>query len=329
MYKLKVINIFYKILQVLLHRLGYVERPKGLGIITVTANQNTSQSRNTKPKQVFKICVLGKDGVGKRSFVFALSKLSNESTPYGPGDNSTSPLERVTPKNKAELLEFVTGGCAMAWSGASGGGAAMDNTGNDAASSENNCHLLFTSVPLSCNKAWIQQQGQTCDLAVVVIDITDRKSFETAVELEKALPHNLPRVYVANKMDLLHNNSEFSEINSRSLAESYIKENDLSPLVCISTHISDDMDKALESVIQVLKTPDRGIPLHIRKKRNVWPLKYMLGTASAIIIGGFVIYISASEDSDGDKKRNWIEEILFSAKSFVRQSVHRMRRLIR
>eukprot|EP01035_Chromulina_nebulosa_P020429 gene20429-26510_t len=62
--------------QNLLYRIGYVDRPNDKGVVLSKKSKISKKSTDIK-LDVVKVCVLGKDGVGKRSYIWELSSLAN------------------------------------------------------------------------------------------------------------------------------------------------------------------------------------------------------------------------------------------------------------
>lgn len=230
--------------QVLLYRLGYADQ-SDLGIQVNEGRLSNSFNRKAiSNRTVLHVCVLGDVGVGKTSFLRALSGLNRSSTDIlSETGSSSGDLE-----NKSGV--FMHGSCYRYISGHSSSSSSSSIVLN------NTVYIVATEVPFKEASTWLQGHGESYD-AVVLLFNDIIISFETAKQLEALIPENVPRLYYANIFD---QEKQLSASSSTNAGAKYVTENELMPLQLISTKTGEGISEAITALTNVISCPELGIP---------------------------------------------------------------------
>lgn len=283
------------------------------------------------PRRSIKVCVLGDNNVGKSSFVWHVSGLrppgTNEDVELGtdypkPVDNiviggcrQTSvrpsslsmhlPTTGAIPQNTSATASFNVGG-AMNGSGAT---MAVTTPATTAAMVSVTLapHLTspyfisFFAIPVEHYDHWVVKGVSNCDVAIVMFQCGSLESLDMALDIEQALPIDLPRIFVGTKLDLvrpvrsspstINSPSNTSKINEMDDAEiqpkqillaehskvmdkitAYTQAEGLPKVTLISTvEETQGISDTLDNLRSVLVTPEWGLPLTNRRALHKKP----------------------------------------------------------
>ena len=260
--------------QVLLYRLGYADQ-SDLGIQLNEGRLSTSYNRKAvSNRSVLHVCVLGDVGVGKTSFLRALSGLNKS---YSDDKISESPISSEILENKSGV--FIHGSCCRYLSG--------NSSSSSSVVLNNTVYIVATEVPFKEASNWLQGHGESYD-AVVLLFNDIMISFETAKQLEALIPDNVPRLYFANIFDQDKHLSA-----SNAAGTKYVTENELMPLQTISTKTGDGISEAITALTDVIACPELGIPKSQRNAiiRKVFRTR-LFYTLSALGVAGLVTTVT-------------------------------------
>ena len=286
--------------QVLLYRLGYADQ-SDLGIQVNEGRLSNNYNRKTiSNRSVLHVCVLGDVGVGKTSFLRALSGLNKSGT-----DDS---LSESMISNNSDILEsksgvFMHGSCYRYITGHS----SSSSSSSSSIVLNNTVYIVATEVPFKEAANWLQGHGESYD-AVVLLFNDIMISFETAKQLEALIPENVPRLYFANIFD---QEKHISASSSANAGTKYVTENELVPLQTISTKTGDGISEAITALTDVISCPELGIPKSQRdaKIRKVFRTRlfYTISALGAIslVATATVIYLRKNEDINTKISNLW------------------------
>eukprot|EP01039_Chlorochromonas_danica_P004509 gene4509-4945_t len=254
-----------------------------------SSNNNPFRKRTTA-----NICVLGDNGVGKSSLVYHLSDL----TP--PGARDILGVEKGQSGQKA-FESIVVGSCmvdighlnenpasvasgphsSMAVVQPSHGVASKDSCKNISDKPPSVGHLknplctVFTAIPKEHIQQWMKTSIHSCDCVVIVFQCGDLSSLQYAWKVNEMLPDHIPRLFVAQKVDLLqgasrYKNSDLLRKHEEVLeaAVLYASEHDLPKVHCISTMNASGMKEFMITVEDVLLHPLKGLPKRYKIARE-------------------------------------------------------------
>lgn len=162
------------------------------------------------PRKVLHVSILGDNGVGKSSLVWSLSGLR----PPGIG------LVEMSVNYDKYSDCVVVGGCIIRSDGSSCNnnssmkkyGTNIDNTNTKPISTHKNIikslvtspyYISFESVPLDFIDPWIESMNNRSDLIVLMFQCGNTNSFNTALSIEAKLASNVPRMFIASKLDII------------------------------------------------------------------------------------------------------------------------------
>jgi hypothetical protein len=316
--------------QEMLYRLGYVDRPRDKGITSTAPIVKPSKSmkyHSFAAKSIIRVCIFGRNGIGKRSFVWALSTMPSihrEPTLTAPFDNNDSTsiqnasigIESKSSSNNVENdessssfvlqddFELVTGGCII---------SSKSSSPNEAI----NRYLLATAVPYDLSQAWIESESSAYDLAILVFRSDWQDSLQDAMIIESHLPPTLPRIFVAMKADIIPasstptvstltstvvDESAFSNPSSRVLdaAIAYSREEDIYDVLQLSMVNSKTVEDTFPTLLAIVQDPSRGIPLRYRnKKESRWHWTTItVAVCSGVAIAAGAYYFLRRKRSD-------------------------------
>eukprot|EP01034_Spumella_vulgaris_P021337 gene21337-27367_t len=314
------------LVQELLFRMGYIERGD-LGTV-ISSGPIEQIARFTPRKSVFgslfsekpsppntrstvNVCVLGDNCVGKSSFVWNLSGLSAPgSVDIEKGLGNAKPQDTV-----------IVGGCRGSKRHPHGDRRNAFQVSRDSGTTrfrkpvvtqnkfdplQSTFYVSAAAIPLehvsvsplaqsSSSKGKSDQSTvlDACDVAVLMFQCGDMTSFQIALQIEKTLPHRLPRLFLASKCDLVQ--TKGTEASSSSFSRNlqaqheivyqeaalHLQHHDLPELVFLSTSTGEGVSEALAALLSVAEEPQRGVPL---KQRN--PQGSTLWTLGALSFGG-------------------------------------------
>lgn len=255
---------------VLLHKLGYVERAD-LGLVASggTCLQLRDKCAATppmrwwpgsgttalpRPRGTARVCVLGGNGVGKSSLVWYASGLN-------PSEASGKACEAI-----------VVGSSLMALGDDSGSGGEYPHLCDPLC-------VVLAAVPMDHVQRWCTAHLLSCDVALLVFQVGDMASLQTALELERALPDHLPRIFVAHKADLLAHRPGLLQKHESVLesAQLHVRDNDLPAVLCTSTASGEGMAEVLAAVRQAVLVPETAQPRRYVPQQQAWVSSRSLG----------------------------------------------------
>jgi len=269
------------------------------------------------PRQMMNIYVLGDNRIGKSSFVFAMSGLR---TPGG--GNYHEDIEKGIEYAKP-IEAIVTGGYTDRIGRNNTSSSATALTTNSTTNNTNNryyhtsttssssssstgyathsllspvtfpYYLSITAIPLDYFNIWLEQCVSNCDLVLLMYQCDDMKSLQTVLDMEKSLPLTIPRVYLANKIDLLHqpqnsmlsNNPAYERVLQK--ISLHTQDQQLLPVLPISIMTNEGMTETIQAIQTIVQQPQLAIP----KKENPYhhipyyqqPIVYLSAAAISMI----------------------------------------------
>lgn len=141
-------------------------------------------------------------------------------------------------------------------------------------------------------------------------------SLLTVQRFEALLPAHLPRIFVANRSDLLVpqslplttdlKNSISSSSSSLMKVKEYLQEQQLPPLLLVSTVTGEGIDDLKQTILHIVSNPDVGIPFSLRKKKrsmDYFSSKVIvgLGLVAMAVVTKFYFFPSAKNDKKSDR----------------------------
>lgn len=291
--------------QVLLFKLGYVDRPDHGLVASSTAVRIAEQQQQRRhrqsrllawlrswftappppprPRATARICLLGGNGVGKSSMVWHASDL----TP--PGATDMLDMERSLTGEKA--YESLVVGSTMLQAEEEDGDEDHDH---DHANGSALCALM-TAVPHDHLQKWSKACLCRCDIAFLLFQVGDLGSLQTAWALERRLPLHMPRMYIAHKADLLHGADalllqQHDEVMSKATA--HVSQHHLPSVHCTSTVNGEGMGEVMQTLRDVLANPELAQPREFKERDSLLdqlmvsqPLVYLsIGALSAVVL---------------------------------------------
>jgi hypothetical protein len=122
-------------------------------------------------------------------------------------------------------------------------------------------------------------------------------SFSSAQHLEALLPATLPRLYVANRSDLLTFEKERKTHSSLLPAVDHLKTHDLPALLPASSVTGEGINDLKTAMLDIAYQPELGIPFFLRKKHQ---RLYVIWVAAAVcLLGGLAVYLNKEKKESG------------------------------
>ena len=196
--------------------------------------------------------------------------------------------------------------------------------------------IVFTAVPYDCAVRWLESQGSSCDLALLVMDCresvggedtrievvgcdsdvesgrvgceaeSEMPSFLSAQSLEILLPSTLPRLYVANRSDLLESYASLAnrgngwgrgtgivgptpsrdDPTQRALRPvfEHLQKHQLLPLSFVSTVTGEGIEELKRAILKASVNPILGIPCAFRMKKKSSEFIWVAGRVMCAVV---------------------------------------------
>lgn len=331
----------------LLFKLGYVERDD-LGVKIAEGNvlniascyiydslwTSVASSLNfvpkadvIEPRATVKVCVLGDNRVGKSSFVWRLSGLKVPgSDEVEKGVENVKKADSVViggfcKKRSNRTAAFATASSAVAEKGSDVLHAAPTTVKH----LKGKYYLSISSVPLEVSQTWIARNIVSCDLVVLMFECGHVESLETVLELEKLLPPNIPRIFLASKSDLLPvsrsvasavGNAEDDITRRHEIVLQkitlHLQEEGLLPVQMLSSTTGDGICSTVASIASIMEDPETAIPVKHRRQQTTssWlSTKSVAVVAAAVGIMAMTLIIRYNKDL-----KAWIKDLMHSNK---------------
>lgn len=153
--------------------------------------------------------------------------------------------------------------------------------------------LVPTAVPEIYACPWLARHGQSCDVVLLVFEFGSIDSFNSAMRLEKLVPDQVPRMYVATKGDVEIRSGDAAAAACAETATNYISLCQLPPLLVVSSTTGEGITSLQRALLDVASRPWTGIPAEIRRKReNQVNQRYATGALLFLGVGLTVAFVA-------------------------------------
>lgn len=130
------------------------------------------------------------------------------------------------------------------------------------------------------------------DVTVILVDVNSESSIQFALDLDKTLPSNRPRLFVATQADKYRrsatSDSEIESIPLKSLVD-YIAENKYLELLWVSGLTGEGVDRLCSTIVQAADRPDSAVPLNSRQRSHELYWMLGIGFSFAVILSSLFV----------------------------------------
>lgn len=167
-----------------------------------------------------------------------------------------------------------------------------------------NISIVLTEVPFEKHIDWLSRHVNSCDLAILLFNCSDKSAdntegtFEIAKRLEGKLPSTTPRIFIGNKVDTVMHDGVLSV--SLDAVSDHIADMELMPLIKISCSMGTGVSECAERVLTVLADRGAGLPL-LKKQLHQRRRRIAIAGASitALVLSGLGLHFYVSRSKSG------------------------------
>ena len=333
--------------QILLFRLGYAERtdngiigssPPIWSLLTKKSIAHRlfnsmnfwSAGEVARPRKLHRIAILGANGTGKSSYVFHVSGLRP------PGFDAENMEEGGMQEKLSNAL--IHGACILPYSSSSIEDANTLREGKPLKNPSAEMAVSLTAVPLAHARVWLAKSQPHVDMVVLMFECGNKVSLDTTLDLEKLLPASTPRLFVANKFDLLSVERRVSSGGSEHTGYSAALHPDIAKLheathekikhhlqqhylpdVLLTSTLpshSSGLDATLQTMREILTDPASAVPTKHNKKgkRGIWVSLVPVVSISVVAsIGLGTMYMATYQPELWKQAQNRTKDVFSSA----------------